>query len=219
MELIDLNRQGERWVRMRDSVDQYGKLKSPKWSDKAKGSVRAYLPLLTIGGKTEIKLDSGVYYLTMKFENQSKTPIEAAIVIGEIAFDNTGCILASGAKWKKNPQRRTQKEPRVSSSKPKWYSSPISETWKNGDILRFKINTDTNTLVYTLSSPGADEAKVGWKFENIFSFTSLPTYPNDLRIFAYCGGKGKSSCFAKLSLVDETSDSTIDASKKEDDSK
>ena len=71
---------------MRHCVVQYGKLKPPKWSDKAKASVRACLPRLTIGGLTEIKLDTGVYYLTMKYENHSKTPLveETSVTISDI---------------------------------------------------------------------------------------------------------------------------------------
>lgn len=189
---------------MRERVDQYGKLQAPKWSVQSKKSVRSCLPRLAIGGKTKIELNTGKYYLTIQYQNPSETPVEAAIVIGEIAFDNRGYVLAPGAKWKKILKGETQTEPRMASSKPKWYASPVSEGWKNGDILRFKIDTDTNTVVYTLSSPGADEAKAGWKFENVLTFTSLPTYPNDLRAFAYCGGKGKNLSAAKLTLVDAT---------------
>merc|ERR1712238_587764 len=79
---------GKSWDRMRNPVDQYGKLKPPKWSslDKKK-SMRTYLPKLAIGGQTQIKLNTGVYYLTVKYSNdQIAEDNEAAIIIGEIAF-------------------------------------------------------------------------------------------------------------------------------------
>merc|ERR1712238_293859 len=81
---------GKSWDRMRNPVDQYGKLKPPKWSslDKKK-SMRTLLPKLAIGGQTQIKLNTGVYYLTVKYSNdQIAEDNEAAIIIGEIAFDN-----------------------------------------------------------------------------------------------------------------------------------
>lgn len=91
-------------------------------------------------------------------------------------------------------------------SKPKWYSSKVSGAWKNGDVLRFKIDTNTNTVVYTLTAIEDKEAKAGWKFDNVLAFTNNPTYPKDLRVFAYCGGKGQnfSSSMVKLTVVDES---------------
>jgi len=199
---------GQNWIRMRDGVNQYGKLQNPLWSAKAKKSVRSFLPKLAIGGKTTIALKSGVYYLTVKYEEeeQSSLSVEAAIVIGEISFDNTGHILASGAKWSKLLNGEKQKEGRVPPVKPKWYSSVISGAWKNGDVLRFKIDTNTNTVVYTLTASGDKESKAGWRFEKVLAFTNNPTHPKDLRAFAYCGGKGNkfSSSTVKLTIVDES---------------
>merc|ERR1712176_889849 len=101
----------------------------------AKKSVRSYLSSLTIGGKSTIAFNSGVYYLTMKYEQEaSALPVEAAIVIGEIAFDNTGSVLAPGAKWSK-----------------------------------------------LLSGEKQKEGKAVWRFENVLAFTTLPTYPKDIR--------------------------------------
>jgi hypothetical protein len=89
---------------MRNRVDQYGKLQAPKWStlDK-KTSIRTYLPKLAIGGETQIKLKSGIYYLTIKYESNyaakedDSKEVEAALIIGEIAFDCRGFVLAPGA--------------------------------------------------------------------------------------------------------------------------
>jgi len=197
---------GVYWDRMRSGVNQYGKLQPPLWAPTAKKSVRSYLPTLTIGGKKTIKLDTGVYYLTVKYEQATNAAVEAAIVIGEIAFDNTGYVLAPGAKWTKILKGEKQKEGRTPPSKSKWYTAKISEHWRNGDILRFKIDTNTKTIVYTQTAAGDDEeAKAGWRFENILAFTSVPTYPRDLHAFAYCGGRGRISDSAvKLTIVDET---------------
>eukprot|EP00535_Pseudo-nitzschia_heimii_P010340 CAMPEP_0197191918 /NCGR_PEP_ID=MMETSP1423-20130617/24245_1 /TAXON_ID=476441 /ORGANISM="Pseudo-nitzschia heimii, Strain UNC1101" /LENGTH=510 /DNA_ID=CAMNT_0042644703 /DNA_START=133 /DNA_END=1665 /DNA_ORIENTATION=- len=194
---------GNHWVRMR-SLTSYGKLKAPLWSTTAKKSVRSLLPKLAIGGKTTIALESGVYYLTVKYEEEeSERKVEAAIIIGEISFDNTGSVIAPGAKLLKLLDGEKQKE--TASSKNKWYTARVSEGWKNGDFLRFKIDTNTNTVVYTLTAYGAKEAKAGWRFENVLAFTSLPIYKRDIRAFAYCGGKGRIAGSAvKLTIVDET---------------
>jgi len=199
---------GEHWDRMKCRVDQYGKLKPPLWAVTAKKSVRPYLPTLTIGGKSTIALNSGVYYLTMKYEQEAPVEsVEAAIVIGEIAFDNSGSVLAPGAKWTKLLKGEKQKEGRTPPSRTKWYAAKVSKPWKNGDVLRFKVDTNTKTVVYTLTATGADEAEAGWRFENVLAFTNVPTYKNDLRAFAYCGGKGKiSDSTVKLTIVDETPD-------------
>jgi hypothetical protein len=97
---------------MRNGVTRYGKLKAPKWSssDAQKRSIRTYLPKLQIGKETKIKLNSGIYYLKIKYENKyvnnqatakknghSMKKCEAAIIIGEIAFDSNGFVLAGGA--------------------------------------------------------------------------------------------------------------------------
>ena len=189
-------------------LTDYGKLVAPLWSTSAKKSVRSFLPMLSIGGKTAIKLNSGVYYLTIKYEEeQPSAPVEAAVIIGEIAFDNTGSVLAPGAKWKSLLGGETQKEGRTPPSTKKWYTARVSERWTSGDYLRFKIDTNTNTIVYTLTASGAKEAKVGWKFDNVLTFTSLPTNKKDIRAFAYCGGKGRFEAAAtavKLTIVDET---------------
>merc|ERR1712176_283729 len=190
---------GVYWERMR-RLDQYGKLQPPLWALKAKKSVRSFLPSLTIDGKKTIPLNSGVYYLTVKYEQATAAAVEAAIVIGEIAFENTGTVIAPGAKWTKILKGEKQK-----GKKNKWYAAKISEPWKNGDILRFKIDTNTLTVVYTVTAAGGkEEAKAGWRFENILAFTNVPTYPKDLGAFAYCGGRGKIADSAvKLTIVDE----------------
>lgn len=196
---------GQYWDRMRSQVDQYGKLKAPKWSTLGKSSVRSYLPRLSIGGKTQIKLKSGIYYLTMTYENPSaknnnvnvddSKEIEAAIIIGEIAFDCRGHVLAPGADWAKIFAGETQLQPSPAGKaggKLKWHSSKISEPWKNGDTLKFKIDTHENTVGFTLKGPDDKEVRTGWMFTNVLSFTNNRTYPDYLQVLAYCGGTSSS---------------------------
>jgi len=196
---------GAKWGKMRNRVNQYGKLQAPKWATKGKGSVRTYLPMLSIDGKTKIDLRTGIYYLTVKYETtKSSEPVEAGIIIGELSFDNNGSVLAPGAKLKQLLTGERQKESRVAKGKQKWYSTVVSEPWRNGDIVRFKIDTNTNSITYTLSSGASKKIKAGWRFENVLSFTSVPTYRNNIRVFAYCGMCSSSTLpSAKLTIVDD----------------
>jgi len=185
---------GKCWDRMRNPVDQYGKLKPPKWStlDKKK-SIRTYLPKLAIGGETQIKLNTGIYYLTIKYSNdQIAEDNEAAIIIGEIAFDNRGFVLAAGADWNKlfggQKQLEAPSAAGKASGKMKWHSSKVSEAWKDGDTLKFKIDTMTNTLGYTIQGVDDKEVRTGWMFANVLAFTNNKMYPRFLNVFAYAGG-------------------------------
>jgi len=185
---------GKLWDRMRNPVDQYGKLKPPKWStlDKKK-SIRTYLPKLAIGGESQIKLNSGIYYLTIKYENdQIAEDNEAAIIIGEIAFDNRGFVLAAGADWNKLFGGQKQLEAPSATGKAggklKWHSSKVSEAWKDGDTLKFKIDTMTNTLGYTIQGVDDKEVRTGWMFSNVLAFTNNRMYTRFLQVFAYIGG-------------------------------
>jgi len=202
---------GKSWDRMRNPVDQYGKLKPPKWSslDKKK-SIRTLLPKLAIGGETQIKLNTGVYYLTVKYSNdQIAEDNEAAIIIGEIAFDNRGFVLAAGADWNKLFGGQKQLEAPSSSGKAggklKWHSSKVSEAWKDGDTLKFKIDTTTNTLGYTIQGVDDKDVRTGWMFANVLAFTNNKMYPQFLNVFAYVGGtsmhavaQGKETSFAGI---------------------
>jgi len=176
---------------MRIRTDQYGKLKAPKWSASNKETVRSYLPKLSIDGKTKIKLDSGVYFLTVKYENphpgsDNSKAVEAAIIIGEISFDCHGTVMAPGADWKKLMNGKPLVE--STAAKPKWFASKVSEPWKNGDVLKFKIDTNQNSVGFTVKGPMDKEARSGWMFKNVLSLTNNKTYRDHLQIFAYCGG-------------------------------
>jgi len=225
---------GDCWDMMRTPVDRTGKLKPPQWSvtttstlDKNKNkkqstnNVRSYLPRLAIGTDTEIKLNSGIYYFSIQYENKNQMGREihhheAAIIVGEMAFDNRGIVTAAGADWDtlftavgggggkqqtkvKEASSRLLLRPsliRRSSSnlktkkQLKWYSSKISEDWKDGDTLNFKIDTFRNTVVYTIQGRGDKEVRTGVKLSNILSFTNNHTFPHFLQVFAYCGGGG-----------------------------
>merc|ERR1711935_84944 len=127
-------------------------------------------------------MNSGMYYLTIRYvcdkelyssSDTKSTTNEAAIVIGEIAFDHTGSVLAPGAKWAKLLKGQKQKEPMsAANAKPKWYSAKVTDPWQDGDVVRFKVDTNTNTVVYTLTAAGATTAKAGWRFENVLTFTN-----------------------------------------------
>ena len=43
----------------------------------------------------------------------------------------------------------------------KWYSSEVSEPWKNGDTLKFKIDTHKDTVGFTITGPDDKEARTG----------------------------------------------------------
>merc|ERR1719464_793370 len=185
-----------------------GELKAPKWStlDK-KTCVRSYLPKLCIGGESEIKMNSGVYYLTVKYEaggailEDPLTDVDAAIIVGEIAFDRTGNVLASGADWRKLFKGESQKEHEdVAPKKLKWHSSKVSDPWKDGDTLKFKIDTDTCSVGFTIQGKGDDEVRAGWMFKNVLSFTNKRMYPKHLSVFAYCGGSSTNDLVKDISF-------------------
>jgi len=223
---------GECWDRMRTPIDPNGQMKPPKWStttlDKKKNkkqnnnNFRSYLPTLSIGGETEIKLYSGIYYFTIHYENNQigEGHNEAAIIIGEMAFDSRGYVTAAGADWNKllfggdnggEQQIKVKKARRTSiigrgsagHKKLKWSSSKISDAWKDGDTLNFKIDTNTNSVVYTIQGANdKDDVCTGMKLSNILSFTNNHTYPKFLQVFAYCGGG--TSLFSSKNTVPKT---------------
>jgi len=128
-------------------------------------------------------------------EEQGKE-VEAAIIIGEIAFDNRGFVLAPGADWNKLFGGQKQMETPTSSGKPakvKWHSSKVSDQWLDGDTIKFKIDTDTMTLGFTIQGKDDVEVRTGWMFKNVLAFTNNKTYPDVLHVFAYIGGSCKNA--------------------------
>jgi hypothetical protein len=90
----------------------------------------------------------------------------------------------------------------------KWYSSKVSEPWKNGDTLKFKIDTHTNTLGYTIQGADEKEVRTGWMFKNVLAFTNNRTYIDYMQVMAYCGGSSSNGLMnakfdsVKLTLVE-----------------
>jgi predicted lactoylglutathione lyase len=90
----------------------------------------------------------------------------------------------------------------------KWYSSKVSEPWKNGDTLKFKIDTITNTLGFTIQGAGEKEVRTGWMFKNVLAFTNNRTYSDYMQVMAYCGGSSSNGLMnakfdsVKLTLVE-----------------
>jgi len=212
---------GKKWKKMNNHVSSNGKMKAPKWSTMdTKTNVRSYLPMVAIGGKTKIKLKSGVYFLKMMYQNRyvntaaSKTnnghsmkKIDAAIVVGEIAFDCHGYVLAPGINWNMIFSGKRQKKPpssgTIKPSKLKWSSSKVSDPWQDGDTITFKIDTFTNTIGYTVKGVNDTDARFGWLFTNVLAFTNNHTYPDYFQIFTYCGGTSLNSSSNKSSSFDD----------------
>jgi len=194
------------------------KAKAPKWATivatdtetKKKANVRSFLPLLALDGDTKIQLpnskskakassssssaanNGGVHYLTMKYENgQIKNKdIEAAVIVGEIMFDSTGMVLAQGADWKKLFAGKLQLKAQSTSNKmKKWYSHKVSDPWKDGDTLTFKLDLPKNTIGYTIRGASDNKVRSGWMFTNVLAYTNNRVSPNYLQLFAYVGGK------------------------------
>ena len=83
----------------------------PKWS---LGNTRDVLPQLVLNVDAELKMKSGVYGLTVKY-NIIDTPNQAlhhedGIVIGEVEFSSNGFAMAEGADWDRllSEQRQTK---------------------------------------------------------------------------------------------------------------
>lgn len=310
-------------------MDNYGvggrTLLAPKWSGMdAATTIRAYLPKIALNGRTKLELQSGVYYLKLQYVNTAGTSqmqlhhsgIEAAIIIGEIAFDCRGYAVAPGIDWnkllhptttpedtpeeatvtiatpededealtstktdgaaaddddaaaattnlgngnatnsvsatkttvpfrrvsksfekassvlfgpnkkKKTKQREStdttksptpailhEEEPtppqsRRRSSKSKrdlqWSSTKISEPWQDGDVITFKIDTETNSLGYTVQGKDDPTVRCGWNFKNVLACTNkrMSAYHDSVQLFAYCGGKKVSSSSSSFDQV------------------
>jgi len=165
------------------NLDKHGKPIAPKWSYDGKPSVRSLLPQIEINGKKEIKLNTGIYYLTVQYNNEEDMwGVECGVIIGEIAFDNRGHVLAQGSDWDKLLKGGVI----AAGDKPtKWFSTKVSSSpWKDGDRLKFKIDTNDNTISYHNVSSGEKET-----FPNVLQYTNNRTNRESLQVFAYCGAK------------------------------
>jgi len=169
------------------------------------GRARLLIPQIRFNDKENIMHKSGIYSLTIKYNNSKNSTgclakegsrQEAGIIIGEISFDSDGYATAEGADWDRllNGQRQTQLPyAHGARGQPTWLSRKISEPWNDGVELKFRIDTNENTIVF---QKGDTPKKVFW---NVLSFTNNRTYPEFLKVFAYCGGNG----------VDTTADNKV----------
>ena len=164
---------------------------TPIWlNDNSNGSggTRNLLAQLVFNDEAELNHKSGIYTLTIKYNVSSgNTTQDAAIIIGEMEFHSSGYAIAEGADWDRllNNHRQTQLPySRGARGVATWQSRKISEPWEDGDELKFKIDTNENTIVFQKSNT---PAKTFW---NVLAFTNNAKYPEYLRAFAYCGRKG-----------------------------
>lgn len=164
----------------------------PNWtgiiisSNSKNDKIRSSLPQLVFSDKARLVRDSGVYELSISYNSsgQNQTLNDAGIVIGEIEFNNQGYVMAEGADWDRLlvGQRQTQLPyAHGARGEPKWLRRKISEPWQDGDELKFRIDTNENTIVFEKSN---SSRKVFW---NVLAFTNNRKYPDFLRVMAFCG--------------------------------
>jgi len=176
---------------------------TPRWVNDLSESnfgTRNLLARLVFNDKKELDHKSGIYTLTIKYNvSLGNNDQDAAIIIGEMEFHSEGHAIAEGADWDRllNNQRQTQLPySRGARGVATWQSRKISEQWVDGDELKFKIDTNENTIVFR---KGNKPAKTFW---NVLAFTNNPKYPEYLHAFAYCGGpKGTKEIDVKLTII------------------
>ncbi|OEU08080.1 hypothetical protein FRACYDRAFT_250301 [Fragilariopsis cylindrus CCMP1102] len=156
-------------------VMKFGLGQSTEW--KSNGFSRLLIPQIRFNDKENIMHKSGIYSLTITYNNSNNdtscsakrgSKQEAGIIIGEISFDSSGYTQLPYAHGARGQQI--------------WLSRKISEPWNDGVELKFRIDTNANTIVF---QKGNTPEKVFW---NILSFTKSRTYPEFLKVFAYCFG-------------------------------
>jgi len=169
---------GKNWKNMKNMVN--GKPAAPRWSKDCKNSIRDLLPQIEIDGVKGIKRNTGIYYLTVQYNNQEDMwGVEAGVIIGEIGFGNRGQALAKNCPL--DQIERGEYEGVIRGAT--WYSTQVSTSaWEDGNKIRFKIDTDTDTLWYWDESSGKKKV-----FPGAFRHTLEPD--EDIQIFAYCGAK------------------------------
>ena len=89
--------------------------------------------------------------------------------------------MAKGADWGK--QLANEKQTQLPNGEENWSRCKISQPWQDWDMIKIRVDTDTNTVVF---QRGYNTLKK--TFRNILTFTSSPKYPDSLRAFAYCCG-------------------------------
>ena len=175
----------------------------PGWSNRH-SECRLLLSQLTFNGKAEIQHKSGIYKLNIKYSvvdgGGNDDSSEAGIIVGEVEFNNRGYVVAEGADWDRllTGQRQNQLPYSLGARGTLvWTHQKISEPWKDGDILKFTIDTNENTIVF---QKGNTPKKVFW---NVLYFTNNTKYPEYLRLFAYCGGQSEAATKNELTIVQD----------------
>ena len=167
-------------------IPQYAR---PYWGD-PNWHYRNCLMKLQFNGQA-LKHGSGSYQLTIEFNNpqtddQVAIDQEAAIIIGGIGFYNNGTVIAEGADWERllSKQRQTQLPySHGARGVPVWRAHKLSEPWEDGDVLKFKIDTNEDTVVFQRAKL---PEKVLW---NVLQFTNNRTSPDSVPVIVFCGGK------------------------------
>ena len=149
-------------------------------------NVQGLLAQLAFNDKSKLMLRSGIYSLVIKYNvpDPNRYQQDAGIIVGEVDFNSAGYALAEGADWDKllTNQKQTQLPySRGARGISTWRCWKICEPWEDGDLIKLKIDTNENTLVF---QRGDTPAKTLW---NVLAFTNNPKYPEHLCAFAYCG--------------------------------
>ena len=155
------------------------------------GNVRDLLPQIVFNNKAEIMQKSGIYTLDVKYNASAEIQNQdAGLIVGEMEFNSSGYAYAEGADWDRllNNQRQTQL-PYSHNTRglATWLARKICEPWQDGDVIKIKIDTNENTVVF---QKGNTPKKTFW---NVLAFTNNPKYPEFLRVYAYCGGWSESA--------------------------
>ncbi|CAB9523418.1 expressed unknown protein [Seminavis robusta] len=171
-------------------------IESPAWT--TDHGQRSLLPELVFNNDPKVKLKSGIYCLQVRYKNATETTatlptptrIEAGIIVGEIEFNSNGTVMAQGADWDRllDSKRQTQLPySHGARGVPTWSRRKISEPWLDGEVLKFRIDTNESTIVFQREGP---PEKLFW---NVLAFTNNRQFPDFLRLYAFCGGVPQSS--------------------------
>ena len=170
-------------------------------------SAKSILVELVHNNQTELRRKSGIYCLVVRYNTGGATANgEAGFLIGEIEFNSNGWAWAEGADWDTLLDgKRQSKLPYSHGARglPTWMHRKISEPWMDGDVLKFRIDTNENTIVI---QRGDWPAIVLW---NVLAFTNNRDYPDFLRVYAFCGRADSSNEeaappeFPKLSILSD----------------
>ena len=163
-----------------------GRLFSEKNAPQTPNPGPQHMCALVFKGSTELNLKTGIYKLSIRYEeaksNSTADAQHAGIVIGEIEFRSDGYAGAEGADWDRllSNQRQTGLPySHGARGKLKWLERKISEPWEDEDILNITIDTNTNTVTFQRNG-------LPWKvLRNVLAFTNNRVYPEYLRVFAY----------------------------------